>query len=295
MAYEPKQVQGGSVGGFTAQRIPFAASDGTLTEAGSLSYDSSTGVLTVNSQTLTLTGNLAMSGAFNLTFTITGNTNVTLPTSGTVLTTGSSLTSAQVATMVSDETGSGVLTFATSPTFTTGITVSRNNASGPNLTLQNLTAAGGSGNANLNFVDSASLVYTTLYTDAAGNGSKDFNLDVVQAAGVFNLRVGGQAAGNLWFKVSAAGVFTILDGATFVLGSTNGCQFGTAITEKLAFYGSAPIVQRAGAAQAAVATTGATNVTPFGYTTAAQADAIVTLANELRASLVALGLVKGAA
>lgn len=45
---------------------------------------------------ITLTGDFAMSGAFNLTLTVTGNTNVTLPTSGTLLTTtgsGASLTS----------------------------------------------------------------------------------------------------------------------------------------------------------------------------------------------------------
>lgn len=32
MAYRPKQVQGGAVGGFTAGSVPFAASDGTLTQ-----------------------------------------------------------------------------------------------------------------------------------------------------------------------------------------------------------------------------------------------------------------------
>lgn len=52
---------------------------------------------------------------------------------------------------------------------------------------------------------------------------------------------------------------------------------------------------RASAAQAAVATTAATSATPFGYTTAAQADAIVTLVNELRAALVAVGIIKGSA
>ena len=49
------------------------------------------------------------------------------------------------------------------------------------------------------------------------------------------------------------------------------------------------------AAQAAVATTASTNTTPYGFTTAAQADAIVTLVNELRAALVAKGIIKGAA
>lgn len=40
---------------------------------------------------LTLTGDFAMSGAFNLTCTITGNTNVTFPTSGTLLASGGAL------------------------------------------------------------------------------------------------------------------------------------------------------------------------------------------------------------
>jgi hypothetical protein len=51
---------------------------------------------------------------------------------------------------------------------------------------------------------------------------------------------------------------------------------------------------RAGAAQAAVATTAATNSSPYGYSQA-QADAIVALVNELRAAMVAAGLIKGAA
>jgi hypothetical protein len=40
----------------------------------------------------------------------------------------------------------------------------------------------------------------------------------------------------------------------------------------------------------AVASTAATNVTPFGYTTAAQANAIVTLLNNIRTCLIANGL-----
>jgi hypothetical protein len=44
-----------------------------------------------------------------------------------------------------------------------------------------------------------------------------------------------------------------------------------------------------------VVTTASTQTTPFGFATQAQADAIVTLANELRAALVEKGLIKGAA
>lgn len=80
-----------------------------------------------------------------------------------------------------------------------------------------------------------------------------------------------------------------------VLDTVTGTTIGTAITQKLAFLGSAPVVQRASAAQAAVVTTATTQTTPFGFATGAQGDAIVTLVNELRAALVALGLVKGAA
>lgn len=74
-----------------------------------------------------------------------------------------------------------------------------------------------------------------------------------------------------------------------------GTVLGQSATDKIGFYGATPIVQRSGAAQAAVATTGASNSSPYGFTTAAQADAIVTLVNELRAALVAAGIIKGSA
>lgn len=87
---------------------------------------------------------------------------------------------------------------------------------------------------------------------------------------------------------------TLADGSDFTLGTTTGSKIGTGTTQKLSFYNATPIAQRAGSAQAAVATTAATNSSPYGYAQA-QADAIVALVNELRAALVALGLVKGAA
>lgn len=62
-----------------------------------------------------------------------------------------------------------------------------------------------------------------------------------------------------------------------------------------ALSGTIPVGMRSGAAQAAVTTTAATSTTPYGFSTAAQADAIVTLVNELRATLVANGIIKGSA
>ena len=73
----------------------------------------------------------------------------------------------------------------------------------------------------------------------------------------------------------------------------DGVQVGGATTEKVGFYGATPIVQRAGAAQAAVATDLADDAN--GAAIAAAVNATAALANELRASLVAAGLIKGAA
>lgn len=64
--------------------------------------------------------------------------------------------------------------------------------------------------------------------------------------------------------------------------------------EKLGFHGATPVSQRAGAAQVAVVTTAPTNSTPYGYTQA-QATAIITLLNEIRAALVEKGIMKGSA
>ena len=77
-------------------------------------------------------------------------------------------------------------------------------------------------------------------------------------------------------------------------GGAEGTSLGQSITDKVSLYGVTPIVQRAGAAQAAVATTGATASSPYGYTEA-QANAIIALVNELRAAMVAIGAIKGAA
>ncbi len=82
-----------------------------------------TGVNNSAGKIITLGGALTTSGAFNTTFTSTGTTNVTLPTSGTLYGTATgSFTSADLAGSLTDETGSGLAVFSTSPTFTTDIT-----------------------------------------------------------------------------------------------------------------------------------------------------------------------------
>jgi hypothetical protein len=86
-------------------------------------------------KTITIGGNFTHSGAHTLTLTTTANTAVTLPTTGTLATLAGSetltnktinlasntltATSAQIAAAVTDETGSGALVFANTPTFIT--------------------------------------------------------------------------------------------------------------------------------------------------------------------------------
>ena len=75
-----------------------------------------TGIANAAGETITI------GGGFALTLTLTAATSVTLPTSGTLYGTATgSITSAQLLTSVSDETGTGVLVFATTPTLVTPV------------------------------------------------------------------------------------------------------------------------------------------------------------------------------
>ena len=122
--------------------------------------------------TLTLGGNITTAnsvttaGNFALTLTTTGATNVTLPTSGTLAVTDSGLnqfaatTSAQLASVISDETGTGALVFDTSPSITTPTisnpsitgttgTISANTASITSLTLGGTLVAASASELNI--------------------------------------------------------------------------------------------------------------------------------------------------
>ena len=117
------------------------------------------------------------------------------------------------------------------------------------------------------------------------------------AAGKLVVAVTGTTAGGSpveQFNI-VNGLMTLKDAFDIAVNTTTGTKIGTATTQKLGFHNSTPTVQRSGAVQAAVATTASTNILPFGYTTQAQADAIVTLVNELRAMAVEKGLMKGSA
>lgn len=76
-------------------------------------------------------------------------------------------------------------------------------------------------------------------------------------------------------------------------GNPGGSGLGQSSTDTISFYGATPVAQRSGAVQAAVTTTAATSTTPYGFSTVTQANAVVTLVNELRATLVGNGMIAG--
>jgi hypothetical protein len=92
-------------------------------------------------RTLTLAGNLVTSGASSITLTSTGATNVTLPTSGTLVNTAGNVATAtalQTARNLWGVSFDGTSNVTAAPTFTAGATVS----SGQTLTLTGATVGG---------------------------------------------------------------------------------------------------------------------------------------------------------
>jgi hypothetical protein len=75
-------------------------------------------------------------------------------------------------------------------------------------------------------------------------------------------------------------------------GSDDGCQIGGAATDKVAFFGIAPTTQPTNGAQAALTLTTATSG-GFGFATSAAFNAFTAQLENIRASLVLLGLLKG--
>lgn len=124
--------------GVTASSLTSVGTIGTGVWQGTI-VDPTYGGTGVNNsgKTITLGGSLTTSGAHTTTLTTTGNTSVTLPTTGTLATLANTetltnktinlsnntlqATSAQIATAVTDETGTGALVFGTSPTLTTPV------------------------------------------------------------------------------------------------------------------------------------------------------------------------------
>jgi hypothetical protein len=76
-------------------------------------------------------------------------------------------------------------------------------------------------------------------------------------------------------------------------GSADGAQFGGSATDKIGFFGTTPVVQRSGSTQAALTITTGT-ASGFSFTTTTAFSNFVAQVEEIRATLAALGLFKGA-
>jgi len=128
-----------------------AASSATLTAGRTLTLDMVNAARTIKlAGNIDLAGNLTTSGAFNTTLTTTGTTSVTLPTSGTLYGTATgSITSSQLATSLSDETGSGLVVFGTSPTFTTSVVTDSSTLAVFNTTATTVNAFGAATSLNI--------------------------------------------------------------------------------------------------------------------------------------------------
>ncbi len=160
-----------------------------LTATRTLSVDVNDANRTVSlSGDLTLANNFSTSGAFALTLTTTGATNVTLPTSGTLATTGNlsqfaATSSSQLAGIISDETGTGSLVFATSPEFTTSVSVASGTTTFDvfNVTSTTINAFGAA---------------TSLSIAHTGTTARTVNIATGATGGASTLTFGGAVSGN---------------------------------------------------------------------------------------------------
>ena len=187
------------------------------------------------SKTITLGGNFTHSGAHNLTLTTTGTTSVTLPTSGTLAITGNGLnqfastTSAQLAGVISDETGSGALVFGTSPTFTTSLVAGSSTMALLNTTATTVNAFGAATAIDIGAASGTTSINNNLTVDLdlGVNGG-----DITTTAGTFNLvnatattlNIGGAATtvniGAATGTMTLKNADIILDGDLAVNGNT---------------------------------------------------------------------------
>jgi hypothetical protein len=203
---------------------------GTGVNNGGRTLTLTTGNLTVGTlaagSTITLGGNITTansvttSGNFALTLTQTAATNVTLPTTGTLATTGNlsqfaATTSAQLAGVISDETGSGALVFGTSPSFTTSIVAASATMGLFDTTATTVNAFGATTTLNLGY-DGTAASTTNISTGATATATtKTVNLGTDGAAGsTTNINIGSSVAGTTTISSPNITIAGLADTAT---------------------------------------------------------------------------------
>lgn len=171
----------------------------------------------VNSAPSTIT----MTGGFPVEFTLTASTGVTLPTSGTLYgTKANSITSAELLSSVTNETGTGVLVFNDTPTLVTPVL---GVASGTSLALSGTLAVGGA-------LQSARTV--AVYNDHATTDQFVYidNNAAPFATWYHGLGTGNSIDGLGWYNFTATALRMFLSAAgDLTLGPTAGSGGGGAL------------------------------------------------------------------
>jgi len=163
--------------------------------------------------TFSTAGAFSTSGAYSVTLTATNTTSVTLPTSGTLYSTATgSITSAQLAGSLSDETGSGAAVFATSPTLVTPVLGTPASGTLTNCTgLPVSTGISGLGTGVATFLATPSSAnLATVVTDETGSGSLVFGTSPTITTPVINT-----ITNNSYNVASFASSGTVTDYFTF--------------------------------------------------------------------------------
>ena len=181
-------------------------------------------------KTITLGGNLTTSGAFTSNFTMTGNTAVTFPTSGTLAITGNGLnqfaatTSAQLAGVISDETGSGALVFGTSPSFTTGINAASGTMALFNTTATTINFGGAATNIQIGATTGTTNVNNNLDVDGDINidgGDLTFSDAAINIANTTPTTITMGNAATAFTVGATTGTFTVRNATTTLNGNLN--------------------------------------------------------------------------
>lgn len=154
--------------------------------------------------TITIGGNVAFSGAYTTTFTVGANTSLTLPSSGTVAVTSNKLSafsatsSSELAGVISDETGSGVLVFGTSPTFTTSIDSSSTFAAFASATTLTIGGSSSAQTVNIGSASTGSSTYNLGTGTTASGDTKTVNIGTGGASGsTTNVNLGSANGGTV--------------------------------------------------------------------------------------------------